>query len=349
MESEIASMALVVPSGRFFVSGSTSATSAGASRDSSAGSRRRAGRPPATTPPTGPRSTRSSRSSRSGPSGATSDGRAATARAARPSSVAAGRVMQPASAALEVEHRVPIDEHDVRAGRALQRQPLVALGRGQASAAPYGCAGSVAARTRTVAFVVADRPQPVDRAGQRELRRPEAGDEVAAPRSARLLHGAQHRVDRCVAAGDPLGRHALAGDDSVALEQRGRRGRGRARSAFAPRPTRSATSDQRPAARGGPSATSRPGRGAPSIACAAARGRAAPRTCRSSPRPPRRGPTARRAARRRCVPRPIAARSCGKNDAPRRWRCWRMASWIGSDGRSSDAPALASRSTRSRR
>ena len=54
------------------------------------------------------------------------------------------------------------------------------------ASAPYGFAGSVAASTATSGVVrrVAQRAQQVERAGQRELRGAEAGDEVAAPDAA---------------------------------------------------------------------------------------------------------------------------------------------------------------------
>src|SRR5919108_731667 len=61
--------------------------------------------------------------------------------------------------------------------------------------------------------------QPLDRAGQRELRAAEALDEVAAAARAQRLQGAQLAVDGAVPAGDPLSAHAVAGDDPLPLEE----------------------------------------------------------------------------------------------------------------------------------
>ncbi len=72
---------------------------------------------------------------------------------------------------------------------------------------PPASAGSRTARSRSSA------------PGQRELRRPEPVDEVAAPDPAGLLHRAQDRVDGREAAVDALGRDRLAGQDAVALEE----------------------------------------------------------------------------------------------------------------------------------
>ena len=199
-------------------------TCAGASPDSSAGSRQRAGHPPATTP----------RPVHGRPAPGAAPGAVPPARRVRPGPTphATARPVvrcrrqgdEAASSALQIEHRVPIDEHDVGAGRALQRQPLVAVGPrpGERRAVRLGRIGGRQDTNRS--FVVADGPEPVDGSGQCELRSPETGDEVAPPRSARLLHGAKDRVDRCVPADDPLGRRALPRDDSVALEQRRRDG-----------------------------------------------------------------------------------------------------------------------------
>ena len=72
------------------------------------------------------------------------------------------------------------------------------------------------------ALGVGQRPHPVHRPGQRELRPAESLDEVAAAALAGLLHGAQYRVHRGEAARDPLGGHRAPGQHAVPLEQRQR-------------------------------------------------------------------------------------------------------------------------------
>ena len=61
--------------------------------------------------------------------------------------------------------------------------------------------------------------EPLDRAGERELRAAQAFDEVSAAADAERLQLAQLAVDGRVAARDPLGPHAVARDDPVPLEQ----------------------------------------------------------------------------------------------------------------------------------
>ena len=132
------------------------------------------------------------------------------------------------AAALEVEHERAVDEHDERAGLAAGSVPACAVVRrrraatGHGSAAPYGFAGSVAASTttwRSVGAVLVGGPldhlgvdpQPVDRAGQRELRAAEALDEVPAAHLAALLErrrarGRRRRTGRrCPRPGRPRG------------------------------------------------------------------------------------------------------------------------------------------------
>ena len=111
---------------------------------------------------------------------------------------------------------------------------------------------------------LADRAQPVERARLGELGSAQAIDEVATPDPPGFLHGPEHRIDRREPAGDRLGGDRLAGQDPVPFEQREgegvealRPGRGSRAAGLRPR----STSDQRPAASGGPSAVSRPGRG----------------------------------------------------------------------------------------
>ena len=65
----------------------------------------------------------------------------------------------------------------------------------------------------------AQLPQALDRSGERELRAPEALDEVAAPAGADRLEVLQLGVDGAVAAGNAFAAHAVAGDDALPLEQ----------------------------------------------------------------------------------------------------------------------------------
>ena len=140
--------------------------------------------------------------------------------------VGRGQRLERRAAALQVQDRDPVDQDDVRA-----RPPAAAAGgpcsprRGQARAAPYGLAGSAAA-SRWTALVAPSAPAGSRTArsrssapGQRELRRTEAVDEVAAPDPAGVLERPQDRVDRAEPAVDPLGRDRLAGQHAVALEQ----------------------------------------------------------------------------------------------------------------------------------
>ncbi len=109
---------------------------------------------------------------------------------------------------------------------------------GHGRAAPYGCAGSVAASTRagvaestgSVPRVgadgrrarrcrLADRAQPIDGTRQGELGATEPGDEVAAPDLTPVLQGPQHRVDAGEATLDALGERRLPGEHTVPFEQ----------------------------------------------------------------------------------------------------------------------------------
>ena len=104
----------------------------------------------------------------------------------------------------------------VRAGARRRAAPR----SGHGSAAPYGLAGSVAARTRTVA--VGRRRAPRSRStapGMRELRPAESLDEVAAAAPAGLLERLQHGIDAREAARDPLRDDGAAGDDTVTHQQ----------------------------------------------------------------------------------------------------------------------------------
>ncbi len=185
-----------------------------------------------------------------------------------------------------------------------------AVGRaGHASAAPYGCAGSTAASTTGGASSAGSAAQPLDRAGQRELRAAEALDEVPAPGDPERLELRELGVDRREPARHALGQHLLAGQDPVALEQQlGERAPPRAPDR--PRPRNSgAVSDQRPWTCAGRPPPRRRAANRPAVAPSVARARAGPgpasaaapaaaRTRRWSPRPPRPDPTAPPAAPR---------------------------------------------------
>ncbi len=131
-----------------------------------------------------------------------------------------GQGDQAAAPALEVERRGAVHEGDVRAGRALEREPLVSLAarpRQRGTVRLRRVRGGQQARRRLV--VVPDRPQPIDRTGQSELGGSQAGHEVTAPCAAGLLHGSEDRVHRRVAAGDALRGDRLSGHDAVPLEK----------------------------------------------------------------------------------------------------------------------------------
>ena len=139
---------------------------------------------------------------------------------------------QRAAAPLDVERGVAAEQDDVRAGdpgRARARSPrprqrravrLRRVGRGEDERVVLGSTPQLA--------------QPLDGAGQRELRTAETLDEVAAPAGADRLEGAQLAVDGAVAARDALAADAVAHDDALPLEQElrertpvdGRRGTG---------------------------------------------------------------------------------------------------------------------------
>ena len=161
-------------------------------------------------------------------------------------------------------------------------------------------AGSDAARRWTAPVGdgvggLAGGAQPVDRAGQRELRGTEPVDEVAAPDATGFLHRAQDRIDGAEAAVDALGGDRLAGQDAVPLEER-EASAACSRSVGVGRRRGGSTSDQRPAASG---RTER-------REAAAGAGRRAP--LRSRPLP------AQRAERREGVVRDLA----GPDEVPQR-------------------------------
>ena len=130
-------------------------------------------------------------------------------------------------AAVDVDDGGAVDQGHVRAGRPLERAPI-----GVAATRPRE-GGAVRVRrvggrqelhdptavARQLARLVAHRPQPIDRARERELCGAQPVDEVAAPDPAGLLHGAQDRVDGREPAVDRLARDRLAGHDAVPFEE----------------------------------------------------------------------------------------------------------------------------------
>src|SRR6185295_7709781 len=66
---------------------------------------------------------------------------------------------------------------------------------------------------------VAQRPQQIERAGQRELRRAEAGDEVPAPDPPGFFHRLQHGIDDAEAAAGAFGGDRFAREDAVTGEE----------------------------------------------------------------------------------------------------------------------------------
>ena len=156
-------------------------------------------------------------------------------RHARPSPASSNgaKVSEGPAAALEVEHELAVDEHDVGAG-APARAARCGVRRRAATAGPRrtGWAGSAAASEQR-AGDPARRGAPGSRRAarsrstapaMRELGAAQALDEVAAPNPAALLHLAEDRVDGPEPAGDALGDDSVARDDPVALEQGRRQG-----------------------------------------------------------------------------------------------------------------------------
>ena len=97
------------------------------------------------------------------------------------------------AAALDVEHRLGADEHDVRARHARGPAALlvVALGPRQRRAVGLGRVGRGEHERRRRLVVARLRAQALDRARQRELRAAQALDEVAAPRDRRASPAAR--------------------------------------------------------------------------------------------------------------------------------------------------------------
>jgi hypothetical protein len=67
---------------------------------------------------------------------------------------------------------------------------------------------------------LADGAQPVDGAGDGELRCPESLDHVPASTPAGLLHRPKHLIDAGKSTSDALGVQCPSGEDPVALEER---------------------------------------------------------------------------------------------------------------------------------
>src|SRR4051794_12716841 len=131
-----------------------------------------------------------------------------------------GQREQASPAPLDVEGRLGAREHDVGAGHPLGTAVVVALRPRQRRPVRLGrVGGGEHQRRRLLELDPAGGPQPLHRAGQRELGAAEPLDEVAPPRDAERLQRAQRVVQGREAAGDPLGQHLLAGHDAVPLEQ----------------------------------------------------------------------------------------------------------------------------------
>ena len=156
--------------------------------------------------------------------------------------------VQAAAALLHVDDRLGPREHDVGARDAGGPALLgVALGPGQRRAVGLRRVGGGEDDRRGLLGDLL-RAQPLDRAGERELRAAEPLDEVAAAADAERLELLQRVVEDREAAGDPLGEHLLAGDDPVALEQQ--LGEHAASRRPAPAPCGRSCVDERPAALG---------------------------------------------------------------------------------------------------
>ena len=228
---------------------------AGRDRGSRGRTRPRGGARGTATPPTGRPSTFLTTSSRMRPS-ATSAPSARAAATPAAGVVGRGQGLDRGAAALEVEDGEAVDEHGVGAGRPLDRPAVAVVATRPRQRRAVGL-GRVGGREHVDGPRVggcrrlAGRAQPVERAGERELRGPQAVDEVAAPDPARLLERPQDRVDRAEPALEPFGRDRPRASGRRTARAGRATGRGAARSG-----SRSAasTSDQRPAASGGPRA-----------------------------------------------------------------------------------------------
>src|SRR6185503_15519762 len=123
------------------------------------------------------------------------------------------------AAALDVDDGLGAGEDDVGARDPLGLAVLrIALGPRQRGAVGLGRVGR-GEHDRGRLLTRAGRAQPLDRAGERELRAAETLDEVAATAGAERLELRERVVEDREAAGDPFGQDLLAADDAVALEQ----------------------------------------------------------------------------------------------------------------------------------
>ena len=121
-----------------------------------------------------------------------------------------------ASAALDEERGLAAEQDDVGAGDP-RRAPARALRpRERRAVRLRGIGRRQDQRSRPPRRPLA---QPLDRAGQRELRAAQALDEVPATADAERLELAELAVDRGVATRDPFGAYAVTGHDPLALEQ----------------------------------------------------------------------------------------------------------------------------------
>ena len=113
----------------------------------------------------------------------------------------------------------PVHEDDVGARRPREARVLALRPGERRAVGVRGVGGGENDGLRLVGIGLAERAQPVERAGVRELQAAEAGHEVAAADAAGLFEGLQHRVDRREPARDLLERDRVAGQDAVALQQ----------------------------------------------------------------------------------------------------------------------------------
>ena len=140
-------------------------------------------------------------------------------RGAEPRLVGLAQRHERAAAALDEERRLAAEQHDVRAGDARRPRARALRPRERGAVRLRRIGRREHERVGLVVFLRTQLAQPLDRAGQRELRAAEALDEVAAAADAERLEVAQLAVDGAVAAGDSFAAHAVARDDPLPLEQ----------------------------------------------------------------------------------------------------------------------------------
>ena len=100
-----------------------------------------------------------------------------------------------AAAALDEERGLAAEQDDVRTGDPGRRAPAALRPRQRRSVGLRGIGGGEHERVRLVALARTQFAQPLDRAAERELRAPEALDEVAAAAEAERLERLQLAVD----------------------------------------------------------------------------------------------------------------------------------------------------------